>query len=211
MIFGIKMSPQLIEIIIFAGIAIVIIGKFLSTLGSYDEEDPMRNKSYFGEKNNSLKDVTNNTKTPEEVINISKYLDIEKYLDKSNIKDIREGINQIESKLGFQFDIKGFIQKSKVAFELILDSLKNNDEGLLSHLVDKRFIQKLQQQLYIYKDLEYKEDIDSIITEIYSFGNNCFIKIKFSNFNKKFNEDWVFSKSSQDNTKTWYLSNIERD
>ena len=95
MIFGIKMSPQLIEIIIFAGIAIVIIGKFLSTLGSYDEEDPIRNKSYFGEKNNSLKDVTNNTKTPEEVINISKYLDIEKYLDKSNIKDIREGINQI--------------------------------------------------------------------------------------------------------------------
>jgi predicted lipid-binding transport protein (Tim44 family) len=204
------MSPQLIELIIFAGIAILIIGKLFSNLGSYDEDDPVR-KNYFGENGVKIKEVSPLSQKAKQVIELSKYLSNNDVLDSSNITKIKDGISQIEHKMGVSLDLQNFVKKSKIAFEFILDSLKSDDHNALVGLVDKRFTTRLQNEKYIYANLEYKENIKTIISDAYSFGNNCFIKVRLSNSNTSFNEEWVFTKSTQDNTKIWYLSNIERD
>ncbi len=50
------MSPQIIELLIFAVIAFYIINKLITTLGSTSEEEQTKQKSYFGEP--VIKDVT---------------------------------------------------------------------------------------------------------------------------------------------------------
>ncbi len=204
------MSPQLIELIIFAGIAVLIIGKFLGSLGSYDEDDPVR-KNYFGQNNSKIKDVTNRNQKPVQIIELSKYISNNDIMDSSNITKIREGIVQIEDRIGAQLDLQGFIKKAKIAFEMILNSIKTSNNKTLTELVDKRFLARLEDEKSIYYNLDYKTNMKSIISDAYIFGNNCFIKIKVSNSDLSFNEEWVFTKSTQDNTKIWYLSNIERD
>jgi len=204
------MSPQLIELIIFAGIAILIIGKFLGSLGSYDDDDPVR-KNYFGQNNSKIKDVTNINQKAVQIIELSKYIINNDIMDSSNIAKIREGIVQIEDKMGIPLDLQGFMKKANIAFEMILNSIKSNDNKTLTELVDKRFLSRLEDEKSIYYNLDYKTNMKSMISDAYIFGNNCFIKIRFSNIDLSFNEEWVFTKSTQDNTKIWYLSNVERD
>ena len=202
------MSPQLIELIIFAGIAVLVIAKLLSGLGSYSEDDPMKNKTYFGEK--PIKDVTSNTNSkPVKIIEISQYLNTNEFLDQNNKNEILKGIEEIKEKLKTHIDIASFIKKSKIAFDLIIDALAKDDEDTLSKLVDKRFITRLKQEKFLYQNIN-QADINILINEVYSFGNNCFIKIKLSNSDEDFKENWVFNKSSLENTNIWYLSNIER-
>ena len=202
------MSPQLLELIIFAGIAILVIAKLLSKLGSYSEDDPMKNKNYFGEK--PIKDVTSSINSEQKIVEISQYLNKQEFLDKNNTNDILKGLQEIKEKLKNPIDLESFIKKSKIAFDLIIDSLLKDDQDTLSKLVDKRFITRLKQEKFLYQNIN-KADIKILISEVYSFGNNCFIKIKLSNSDENFAENWVFNKSSLENTNIWYLSNIERD
>ena len=51
------MSGQLIELIIFAGIAFFVINKLIATLGTTSDEDGTKHPSVFGEKT-AMKDVT---------------------------------------------------------------------------------------------------------------------------------------------------------
>ncbi len=56
------MSAQIIELLIFAGVAFIIINRLIATLGSTSEDDPAKRKSsFFGET--GIKDVTYTAKT----------------------------------------------------------------------------------------------------------------------------------------------------
>jgi predicted lipid-binding transport protein (Tim44 family) len=202
------MSPQLLEILIFGAIALVVIGKLISTLGQYNENDVKSDKSYFGEKS-SIKDITDHVVDETKIIHLSDYYD-NGFIDQENKIQIEQGIENIQYKLGMPLDLQSFIKKSKAAFEVIIEYLKKSDKESLENLVDKRFIPLLTLNSNLYKDID-TVNVDAIISEAYSFGNNCFIKVKLFNKENNFQEYWIFTKTPQDATKAWYLSNIERD
>jgi hypothetical protein len=201
------MSPQIIQLIVFAAIAIFVIFNLISSLGKYNEDDPTRSKSYFGEKP-KIKEVIEIEGNSKKIIKLPEYTNVEYLLDGSNLNGIKDGLEEIDSRLNQSIDLEGFVNKSKSAFEIIIDALLKNDETTLYELVDKRFISKLKLLQIDYQNLDISE-IKPLIMDVYVFGNNCFIKVSFSNTG--FKENWVFTKSAKDTGKVWYLSNIERE
>ena len=66
-----------------------------------------------------------------------------------------------------------------------------------------------------YGDIEKSSGLEAKISDIYTFGNNVFIKVLFSGKNivtkiKDFQEEWTFSKSLIQAGPDWFLTNIER-
>jgi hypothetical protein len=202
------MGPQLLEILIFAAIALVVIGKLISTLGQYNDNDVKSDKSYFGE-NSTMKDISNPVEDETKIIHLSEYYE-KGLIDQENKIQIEQGIENIQYKLGTPVDLLSFIKKSKAAFEIIIEYLKKADKESLENLVDKRFIPLLTLNSNLYKDID-PANTDAMISEAYSFGNNCFIKVKMFNKENNFQEYWIFTKNPSNSNKIWYLSNIERD
>ncbi len=219
------MSGQLIELIIFAGIAFFIINKLIATLGTTSDEDGIKRSSVFGEKT-AMKDVTtsatNNT-NKESVLsaNILKptftrknKIDLRGLVVPENDNDVKEGLVDVMNRVP-AFNIHNFLKGAKAAFRMIVDAAYKNDEKELEQLVDKRYIQHFKTLSVSYGEYTAKTDPDLQISEIYMFGNNIFIKILFVGKNitnkiKDLHEEWTFTKSSIGNGNEWYLTNIDR-
>jgi predicted lipid-binding transport protein (Tim44 family) len=219
------MSGQLIELIIFAGIAFFIINKLIATLGTTSDEDGIKRSSVFGEKT-AMKDVTTsatNNKNKESVLsaNILKptftrknKIDLRGLVVPENDHDVKEGLVDVMNRVP-AFNIHNFLKGAKAAFRMIVDAAYKNDERELEQLVDKRYIQHFKTLSASYGEYTAKTDPDLQISEIYMFGNNIFIKILFVGKNitnkiKDLHEEWTFTKSSIGNGNEWYLTNIDR-
>lgn len=200
------MNSHILELIIFAGIAFLIISKLISLLGSVDEDDKARKKSYFGEPNPNHTLISE----PEirDVTSISeKYSNFTNCIDNTNRDKIVDGIKDIESKIT-GFDLVDFITNSKKAFIIIIDSLKKEDSRTIEQLVDKRFIPSLNLCKGKYQKLLTNTQFVSTIMDTYSFGNACYITVKLDD-KKQFVENWTFLKSAQEGSNVWYLNSIE--
>lgn len=212
------MSGQLIELIIFAGIAFFIINKLIATLGSTSEDDPARSKTFFGEKK-GMKDVTATSTKGAGILRpnfgIKKKINLKGLIVTENELEIKEGLQDVMKKSP-SFNITNFIKGAKGAFKMIIESsTKENDESL-EELVDKRYIEHFKSIALSYgKYTGTQTSLNAHISEIYMFGNNIFIKILFAGKNitdkvKELHEEWTFTKSALSSGPEWQLTNIDR-
>ena len=152
------MSAQLIELLIFAAIAFFIISKLISTIGTTSEDDPAKKKKiFFGET--GIKDVTpeGNTK-----VKIYRPAFKNKQLDQSlkalivpeHKEDISKGLSEVMERMP-SFNIEKFLRGAKVAFKMILNYGKDNNEAEIEKLVDKRYIDHFTAMIPSYGN--YKE------------------------------------------------------
>lgn len=216
------MSGQMVELLIFAGIAFFIINKLFSKLGSTSDDDPAK-QGFFGEP--KIKDVTNTSKTSEYSKNPISSIFATKENNRAtaiddnsiiqeNAQTIKEGLATIASKLP-SFEASKFLRSSKAAFELIIETSNDEDIDELIKLVDRRYIRDFHKYSDHYGEFIHNNDLTAKISEAYTFANHLFIKVLFTG--KKvttkvpsFNEEWTFSKSLLTNDVNWLLTNVEK-
>ena len=212
------MSGQLLELIIFAGIAFFIINKLISTLGSTSSDDPAKNKSFFGENlTKTLKDVTytgsENVLKPS-FLKVNK-LDIKDLVLSENKESVEKGLQEVLAKAP-SFDVRRFVAGAKSAFQMIIEAALQGDDNQLEELVDKRYIDNFKSIAVNYGELtENAKKLSVQISEIYMFGNNIFIKVLLLGTDvtekiKDLHEEWTFSKSALSSDPAWHLTNIDR-
>lgn len=194
------MSAQIIEILFFAGIAFLIINKFISILGTTDEDDPAKKMgSIFGEPG-GMKDVTNSATN-------SKIVKVVKKAKKQNYPEHLEGIYNIFP----DFNVEKFLKGAKGAFSMIVEALDKKDLGAIEDLVDKRYIDQIKELDKVYGAKSGK--LEASIVDSYSLGNSVYVKVLFKGATSKIKalkEEWVFTKNIQQMGPDWHLSNIDR-
>ncbi|ALN41357.1 hypothetical protein ASQ44_04525 [Rickettsia rhipicephali] len=209
------MSPQIIELLIFAVITFYIINKLITTLGSTEEEQTNQ-KSYFGEP--VIKDVTYSTvKSNKEEKNIPTTQDIKAFKDiivEHNITAVVDGMEQVHKRL-YSFDPVKFINNAKTAFQMIIEAAYKKDAKELSELIDKRYLEEFEKIIPSYGDFFDSSALSAKYSEIYMFGNNIFIKLLFQGKNvvdkiEDLKEEWTFTRNANTKEVDWFLSNIER-
>ncbi|AFC72368.1 hypothetical protein MCC_03935 [Rickettsia rhipicephali str. 3-7-female6-CWPP] len=209
------MSPQIIELLIFAVITFYIINKLITTLGSTEEEQTNQ-KSYFGEP--VIKDVTYSTvKSNKEEKNIPTTQDIKAFKDiivEHNITAVVDGMEQVHKRL-YSFDPVKFINNAKTAFQMIIEAAYKKDAKELSELIDKRYLEEFEKITPSYGDFFDSSALSAKYSEIYMFGNNIFIKLLFQGKNvvdkiEDLKEEWTFTRNANTKEVDWFLSNIER-
>jgi predicted lipid-binding transport protein (Tim44 family) len=219
------MSAQIIELLIFAGIAFFIINRLIATLGSTSEEDPANkaSSSFFGES--GIKDVTYSAKNTTSnilkkgLLNIvktpSKLASIQELIIEENSSDIIAGLESITAKLP-SFEAKKFLRSAKMAFELIIVAVNNDSTEDLEKLVDKRYLQQFQIFSVDYGQFIDASKVNAKISEAYSFANNIFIKVLFTGKSitskmDSLKEEWTFSRSLISKNIDWLLTNITKE
>lgn len=217
------MSAQILELLFFAGIAFLIINKFISTLGMTNHDDVTK-RSFFGEKNSNVKDVTpifssknfkdavfHEKKTNSNDATTDNYEDI--IVGDNDNTQINDYISQIQQNLR-SFDPRKFLTNAKAAFKMIIEGANSNSEDLKS-LIDKRFLAQFDALANNYGNIQDISNLDAKISDIHKFGNNILIKLLFSGKNivsniDNFAEEWTFSRNLAQNSPNWYLTNIDR-
>lgn len=211
------MSAQIIELLVFAVIAFFIINKLIATLGVTSDDDPAKNKTYFGEA--VIKDVTytantqNNLRKKNEPT--AKELKIlEELIVAQNLTPIVDGMEMLKQRLP-SFQPINFINNAKAAFQMIIEAAFHNRQDELVQLIDKRFLDNFKEIAITYGGFFDSTAIKAQFSEIYMFGNNAFIKILFQGKNitdkiQVFKEEWTFTRSTKTDASDWYLCNIEK-
>lgn len=205
------MSGQTLELLIFAGIAFFVISKLISVLGKTSNDDPSK-RSFFGENlGANLKDVTSTDPGNNAILKPkflqSKKLDLKGLVLPENKADIENGLKELLEKMP-RFNVANFLKGAAMAFEMIIQAAKEQDAEKLEELVDKRYLGKFKERAENYQNFVNEPANDSaLISEIYTFGNNIFIKVVFSS--KTLKEEWTFSRSAISSDSTWYLNNAE--
>lgn len=212
------MSAQLLELLFFAIIAFFVITKLISILGITNENDQAKNRrSFFGE-NGGMKDVTDNLRDNKNVIEVSFQetqhaadADLDKLIVHANKESILKGLAEARNLLP-TFNPANFLKGAKVAFQMIIEAKSDKE---LAELVDKRYLEQYKAIQQSYGTLLKLDRLEASIEEIYTFGNNIFVKILF--LGKKildnvenFHEEWTFTKNTLQNGPEWYLTNIDR-
>ncbi|MCP5369971.1 MAG: hypothetical protein H6909_04725 [Rickettsiaceae bacterium] len=209
------MYGPLIELAIFGIVAFLIINKLLSSLGNTNEEDSKNRPSFFGE-NDTIKDVTARSTVKDVTTNHNNItpVDLKEIILKDHEQEIQQGLQEAITKIP-NLNIRKFLLSAKNAFKMILTAVVKNDEAQINELVDKRYISEFLQTASNYIDNSSNDSVQAQISEIYTFGNNVFIKILFIGKNiiknsDNFHEEWTFSKNSLDPNPNWYLTNIDK-
>ncbi len=219
------MSAQIIELLIFAGVAFFIINRLIATLGSTSEEDPAKRKSsFFGET--AIRDVTYTTKTATSGIfkkNLSQTMvkshpinpmEFDGLIVDENSVAIIAGIEAVSAKLP-SFQARKFLHSAKAAFELIIEASNDDDIEDLLTLVDKRYIQEFHIFSETYGEFVHGSVLDAKISEAYTFANNIFMKVLFTGEKitskiENMQEEWTFSRSLISKNTDWFLTNVDR-
>ncbi|XVN41852.1 MAG: Tim44 domain-containing protein [Rickettsia endosymbiont of Argas persicus] len=212
------MSPQIIELLIFAAIAFFIINKLITALGTTSEDDPTKQKSYFGEP--IIKDVTHSSSDPSssrEESYIPTAKDIKAFKDlivEQNITEVVDGMEMVHKRLNAFQPIK-FINNAKIAFQMIIEAAYKKQTDELSKLVDKRFLEEFEKISDSYGNFFDSTALSTKYSEIYMFGNNIFIKLLFQGKNvvdkiEELKEEWTFTRNANAKEVDWFLSNIEK-
>jgi predicted lipid-binding transport protein (Tim44 family) len=206
------MSGQLIELIIFAGVAFFVINKLISTLGTTSKDG-----TFFGESG-SIKDVTHTGKAatisrPNFVKKKNK-VSLKGLVVVENAKDVESSLPEVLAKLP-SFKAENFLKGAKAAFQMILSSAAKGNQTELETLIDKRYIGRFVAMSEAYGELAEKADFTAHISEMYLFGNNVFVKVLFAGKNitnkvKDLREEWTFAKNALVAGPEWHLTNIDK-
>lgn len=201
-------SGYLVELLVFAAVAFLVISKLISTLGSTYEDEAAKRQSFFGEPKNELKDVTTTANAKNNTYYYDDSNSLKGLLLEKNQEEIIRGFIELKNKFP-QFKPDKFLRNAKVAFQMIIEAKEDN----LELLIDKRYIEKFKSLNLNYVNINLAS-LCAYISEIYMFGNNAFIKILFCGKNvvsniEYFNEEWTFSRSLIQKGNDWYLTNID--
>lgn len=214
------MSPQIFELLIFAGIAFFVINKLISKLGSTSDNDPSKQKtSFFGEA--KIKDVTYSTQDSSPNIFTNSFVKksvidtstLDGLIIEENKTAIIAGLDSISLRL-HSFQVPKFLNSAKMAFELIIEAANDDDIDELIKLVDKRYIENFHSISEKYGEFVQGSKLDAKISEIYSFANNAFIKVLFTGkrITDKIDllkEEWTFSRRLISKEVNWFLTNVD--
>jgi len=214
----INMSGQLLELIIFAGVAFFIINKLIATLGSTSEDDPARSKSFF-KNEQGMRDVTGSAPKKAAILKPkfpkAKKVNLKGLVVPGTEKEVMEGLADVLKKVP-NFSIETFLKGARSAFKMTIDAGASDDESELEELVDKRYVDNFKDMSSSYGEYTAKDkDLTTQVSEIYMFGNNIFVKILFAGKNitdkiKDMHEEWTFTKSTLNSSPAWHLTNIDR-
>ena len=211
------MPGQLIELIIFAAIALFLVNKLMSILGTTNEEKTQNKHSFFGEQP-SLKDVTATAKQEANVIHTrfstkksnSKFHDI---ILEGHEKEVKQGLESTLEKIP-SFNLRSFVNSAEIVFNMLIKAAQDGDQQSIEELVDKRYIEEFTKNAEKYQQYKLNSKVHTKISEVYTFGNSVFVKVLFIAMSKtnssNLHEEWTFSKNSNDTTPNWYLNNIDR-
>jgi len=206
------MSPQIIELLLFAAIAFFIINKLISILGTTDDANPGAKKSRFGEPTN-LKDVTSKGKDWTLGPLIAEKQEAKPEIDKSLLADpsdktIIESLEQVVERVE-KFTPEVFAKNAAKAWQMIIKALPEKDESMINLLVDKRYIDILKEKSDFYKKVETKNLPDIKISDVTFFGNSIMLKVLFT-VPKLPVEEWTFTRNMNQTGPNWFLSNIDQ-
>ncbi len=204
----------MVDIIIFAIIALIVATKFYNLLGTHNSKESA--------------DVVN---LPQK--NYKNITDDQDDLDETELKKLSSILqNKVQNikKINNDFSLAVFIKGAEKAFELIIDALVKGDEKLISQLgneeVTKEFINKYKylQKSKIKLHISIVAIISSNITDIKLEKNIANITIKFISEQISYLEDnkekvisgdknkieeiedkWIFSKDISNNSPIWQL------
>ena len=206
------MSYKILEFIILTAVTAFILKKLFSTIGEVDDNNPnWKNTS----KKGGPRDISDSaillepqtiSQTPAE----AKFL--EKITLANNLEHITTRVNELKEKFQGNFNLMSFVESAKQAINMIVNSARNNNDAMLSMLVDKRYLNQFKES-YTKGDIKI-EDINKyslLISDIYFFVNTAFIKIAFANKieNSNIIEEWIFTKNLNSQSKEWHLTNID--
>lgn len=206
---GSLVSAQIIELLLFAGIAFFLVSKLISILGTTNEGEANRTHggSFFGEPT-GMKDVTQVAPA----IEILQKSDLDEIIVSENYPKVMQNLQVLSDKMP-DFDLKKFVKGAKVAFEMILGSYTSKDKEVLSSLVDPRFLESFEGLAEKYGSCNANA-LNVKVSDIYMFGHTGFVKVLFtgkaatSNLGE-LNEEWVFTRNISQRGPNWFLSNIE--
>lgn len=203
------MSAQIIELLLFAGVAFFLVSKLISVLGTTNEGDTNRTHggSFFGEPT-GMKDVTQTAPG----IEILPKADLDELIVTDNSTRIMQNL-QILSERMPDFDLKKFVKGSKVAFDMILGSYASRDKTVLASLVDSRFLESFEGLAEKYGSCNLSA-LEAKVSDIYMFGHTAFVKVLLTGKAAtsklgELNEEWIFSRNISQRGPNWFLSNIE--
>ncbi len=210
---------QIIEVIILAAIAFLVISNLISSVGTVEEDDSKLNQK-SRRNNDAIKDVTNTLKNAEqEGFNKNKnfnYEEIKKYFSESLTKDEISNINSILNSEDINISPEKFLNGAKSAFKMIIEELRNInntdnliDSEVLSNLIDKRYINQFIDSVSSrnYKNIDL-QNIKCLISDSYSFSRSVFVNVSFFLNDDLSSEDWTLQKSPHNSSNIWVLSNI---
>ena len=212
------MSIQIVELLVFAGIAFLIISKLISVLGTTSDEDPTKNSSYFGEPS-ELKDVTENKEKTRNIIDVQfrqnrtlNQDELRALIVEANFTQVFDNYSALYQKLP-SLNLSKFLHSTKLAFGMIIDV--NATDEHLDKLIDKRYIEQFRTIISSYGSFLNPKKLDTKISDLCMFGNSVFIKILFTGHNitsqiENLNEEWTFTKSLIKSGNDWYLTNIDK-
>lgn len=216
---------MLIELLLFAGIAFLIINKLVNVLGSVDEDEQRNRRSMYGEP--VMKDVTmyddNLYGVTDKVVIATNEVDdksIIESLDDANdsrlLDNVKEMIRRVD---GFHPDM--FVKNAGEAVRMILKAVvglcaARECDDVIEHLVDRRYVPIVRESADTYKRLLSDgsslavSDVnvrDMKISSATFFGNNVIVAIALTVGNRR--EIWSFSKSTLQISSDWILTNID--
>lgn len=205
------MSPQVLELLIFAAIAFYIINKLISILGNTDEDAPIK-KSSFGESV-GIKDVTETGQDWTDRLKINTPPAKENNVNRDilvfpNDQELLDKVNELSYKID-KFAPETFIKNAAKAWKMILESLLKKDDKTLQELVDKRYLEEIKSREEYYSKVDTDKLRDVKISDVTFFGNSIMIRLLI-NVKELAGEEWTFSRNLNQTGPNWFLSNIER-
>lgn len=206
------MSPQIIELLIFAAIAFFIINKLISILGTSNDIEAKTKSSKFGEPKN-LKDVTTSGKDwtlGPMLYNTQKkkaQIDSSVLIDPNN-SELLSALEEAAEKID-KFSVEGFMKNVGKAWKMIIEATQAEDQETIQSLVDKRYVDVILEKKSSYKSVDTKQQLDIKISDVTFFGNSVMIKLLI-NAKGKVAEEWTFLRNFQQSGHGWFLSNIDQ-
>jgi len=208
---------QLFELLFFAVIAFFVITKLISILGTTTDDDPAKKGfSFFGEKG-MVKDVTPAPQRTNKVVEVNYHevktpaeADLDDIIVLENKEHILKGMMEA-NRLIASFSPAGFLRGAKAAFVMIMETPVGSSS--LEMLIDKRYLEHFKS-LHQSRKVN-PTNLEARISEIYTFGNNVFIKTLFLGINaveaiSNFREEWTFTRNALVAGPEWHLTNIDR-
>lgn len=209
---------QIIEVIVLAAIAFLIISNFISSVGTVDDDDPALKQGQM-RNSGSIKDVTNTilNGAQEGPSNDRKfnYEEVKKYFSDSLTKEEVLNINSTLGSIDVNMSPEKFLKCADSAFKMIINEIRNakinldSNNETLSNLIDKRYI---NQFINLIDSKNYKkfdlQNTKCLISDSYSFSRSIFINVSFSCSDGLLLEEWTFQKTPHSLSNIWVLSNI---
>lgn len=199
------MLVQSVELLFLAGVAIIIIYKLLSMLGTTDQSH----------HNNTMlmNDIAAPNSILSNIIKASQQIDIledmQDVLMPSPSLQLTQNLMVLIEK-NHTFDPHKFIRSVKKVFEIVIYRLQNsrgssNEE--LDALVDRSVINSLLDNKLKYSTINTKlHPIVSYVVGISFFANNVLIKTHCCCAH--INEEWTFTRNINATSNAWYVTKI---